>query len=421
MKRTLLTLATGLLLTAVATPQDLAPGVLLLSRVRRHIKEELQRLPDVSCLETVRREHQFPRSRMQPLDTVRLEVLTDGSRELFASPGDRRFSTRPPETYVGSGAMGDGFFGLYLNTVLATGNASYVWRGNEEIAGRRLARWDFRLPLMWSGQTITLPEGSGTVSLHGSFWADPDTYDVLRLAIDAGDFPPSLPLTQASWTIDYAPTGLRPDLSVLLPQSADFRMTRFSGETGHNQLAFTQCRIFAAESRLSFDEANVGSLQFGVSSIDDTLRRLPPGLAIPVKLTTRITSDTAVGALIDGEVTDNVRLRQPSALVITAGAPVRGRLRRLERYSEPVPFFVVALEFTQIELESIRYRFDADLQRLEPPAGLPEGALLKESSGMKVGLETVTVWPLPGVATFFFRNSTLDLPVGLRTVWTTHR
>jgi hypothetical protein len=282
MKRAMITLAAVLILTGPATPQELAADVLLLSRVRRHIKEQLQQLPDISCLETVHREHQPAKGRMRPLDTVRLEVLSNGEKEFFASPGDRHFSERPPISYVGSGALGDGFFGLYLRTILVTGNVSYAWKGEEEIGGRRLARWDYRVPLMWSGQTIQLQVGSGTVSLHGSFWADPRTNDVIRLVVNAGDFPPTLPLTEAGWSIDYAPTGLGRNLVVLLPQSAEFRMVMFSGETSHNRLAFTQCRVFGAQSTISFaaPDATDEPSRFAAAAVDDTLRALPGGLVL---------------------------------------------------------------------------------------------------------------------------------------------
>ena len=47
MKRAMYTLAVGLILTAAAFAQDLPAEVLLLSRVRRHVQEELQRLPGI--------------------------------------------------------------------------------------------------------------------------------------------------------------------------------------------------------------------------------------------------------------------------------------------------------------------------------------------------------------------------------------
>lgn len=46
--------------------------------------------------------------KMHPLDTIRLEVLTNGDQELFASPGDRKFSEQQPLTYAGSGMLGNG-------------------------------------------------------------------------------------------------------------------------------------------------------------------------------------------------------------------------------------------------------------------------------------------------------------------------
>ena len=166
MKHATFTLAAGLILTEVAISEDLPPGVLLLSRVKHHIKEELQHLPDISCLETVQRDYQPAKGKMRPLDTVRLEVLTNGHKELFASPGDRKFSEQHPITYAGSGMLATGLFGVYLNSILVTGNVSNKYTGEEQIGGRRLARFDYRLPLMWSGQTIHTEEGSGKVGLH---------------------------------------------------------------------------------------------------------------------------------------------------------------------------------------------------------------------------------------------------------------
>jgi hypothetical protein len=427
MKRATLTLAAGLMLAGPVSPQDLPQDVLLLSRVKRHMQEELQHLPNVTCLETVRREHQPAKGRMQPLDTVRLEVLTNGHKELFASPGDRSFSEHPPISYVGSGVIGDGYFGSYLETVLFSSGASYAYKGEEDIGARHLAHWEYNLPLMWSGQTIQLLHAAGKVSLNGSFWADPRTYDVARLAVNAGDFPPSLPLTEARWSVDYARTSLGDGVAVLMPESAEFRMAAFSGEISHNQLAFTGCRVFGAQTTISFDAPDSAEMpaRFGASAIDETLRALPGGLQIPVKLRSRISGNVAVGALIDGVIETKVAA---GAITVAAGSPVRGRIRRLERYSDPFPHFVVALEFTEVESQGIRYRFDADLARIDRAPGVEQtlydrGNLETVDKGIfqefRISREALSFSNLPGVATFFFKGATLNLPRGLRTVWTT--
>ena len=61
----------------------------------------------------MQREFQPARGKMRPLGTVRLEVLTNGDKELFASPGDRKFSEEHPISYAGGGAFGNGYFALY--------------------------------------------------------------------------------------------------------------------------------------------------------------------------------------------------------------------------------------------------------------------------------------------------------------------
>jgi hypothetical protein len=452
MKRATLIMAAALILRMVAIPQDLPPGVLLLSRVKRHFQEELQRLPNVTCLETVQREYQPARGKMRPLDTINLEVLTNGHMELFASPGGRKFSAQHPINYAGSGVLGDGLFGLYLKDILLNGNVSNEYKGEEETGGHRLVRYDYRLPSMWSGEMIRTPEGSGTVGLHGSFWVDPQTYDVVRLELNAEDFPLTLPLTEAVTSINYARADLGGNVVVLLPESAEFRMVKVSGETSHNRIEFTHCRAFETQSTVNFSAPDSAEQtpRFGVSSIEDTLRPLPGGLQIVVKLRSRISGDVAVGTLIDGVVADKVAAKK-SAVEIPEGSPVRGRVRRLERYTDPFPYFVVALEFTEMEVQGIRHRFYADLMEIQSAPGVeqtlvldsamrvkntpskelsntlprdivkaPEtGEIVTDGREVKRTRETVLLHSLPGVATFFFRAGRLDLQPGFRTVWKT--
>jgi hypothetical protein len=429
MNRAAFTLAACLIFAGAIPAQDLPPGVLLLSRVKRHVKEELQRLPNISCLETAQREYQPAKGVMRPLDTVRLEVLTDGEKELFSAPGDRKFSEQHPINYAGSGVLDAGLFGVYLKDILVTGNVTNVYKGEEQLGGRRLARWDYRLPLMWSGHTIQMPEGSGTVGFHGSFWADPQTYDVARLELIAEDFPPSLPLAEMVTSINYARTSLGNDLALLLPESAESRMVKLSGETNHNRIGFSNCRVFEAQSTINFDapDSIAKEPRFGATAIDDPLRPLPAGLDIGVKLTTPLTVDMAVGAMIEGVVAANAPRKGP--VVIAAGSPVRGRIRRLEKNTDPFPYFVVALEFTEVELQGIRHRFFANVTGIEAAPGVErmmatpfkteDRITASGSRNITTRGERLSLPNLPGVASFFFRGEKLKLPQGFRTSWIT--
>lgn len=425
------TLFAALLFAAAGSTQDFSPDVILLGHVLQHSRDELRRLQDVSCIETVDRLYQPKNGKMKPLDTVRLEVLTNGAKELYASAGDRHFSENPPIDWVGSGTLGNGFFGLYLAKVVG-GHANFFWKGYEEIAGRRLGRWDYQLPLQWAGQSFVIQGGSGNVSLHGSFWADPQSYDMVRLDVAAGDIPDTLPLTSAEWSIDYAPTAVNARLTVLLPQTADFQMVKQSGEASDDRFAFTQCHTFEAETKLSFNgpDEPTAPAQFATSAVDDALRPLPTGLEIPVKLTSSIADGKFVGDLIDGVVARDVMLKGQTA--IPSGSPVRGRIRRLEYYTDPVPYFVVAIEYTEVAIQGIRYRFDADLTRIEPAKNVEE-SLPGASGGLDnmamtgrralgtpiVTREKLRVTPLPGVATFLFMGTKMDLGEGFETIWNT--
>ncbi|MGP8244770.1 MAG: hypothetical protein ACLQVN_09660 [Bryobacteraceae bacterium] len=251
---------------------------------------------------------------------------------------------------------------------------------------------------------------------------------MVRLELDAEDIPPVLALTEMVTTIDYARTRLSGSLDVLLPQTADFRMVKESGETFYNRIEFSHCRAFEADTSIDFDAPGAAHrpARFGTASVDDTLRPLPAGLEIAVKLRGRIASDMAVGALIDGVVASTVTSK--GGLTIAAGSPVRGRIRRLEHYTDPFPYLIVGLEFTEVELQGIHYRFYAGLVDIGAAPGVearlrtpyePDEMRLGRLGEIRQTSETIWTYNLPGVATFFFHGDKLALPAGFRTLWKT--
>src|SRR5579872_6546741 len=88
--RATLSLALLLMAPVPAAGQDveLPPGILLLSQIKRHVKQDLAHLPEYTCLETVERSGTVvgPKGqvgKLSPLDTLRLEILYTGSKELY--------------------------------------------------------------------------------------------------------------------------------------------------------------------------------------------------------------------------------------------------------------------------------------------------------------------------------------------------
>ena len=416
----------GLGIALAAGAQDLPPGVLLLARVKAHMRAELARLPNCSCLETVHRDYRPAGGKMRPRDTVRLEVLYSDRHELYASPGDRAFSDHEPIDFVGSGTIGNGHFALFLSEIAGQGSGpSYEYKGEELLLGRRLVRYDYRVPVSISGHTIDLPQGHGKVGVKGSFWADPVNYDIVRISLAHDEIPPELPVATSTTSIDYAHTNLG-GTDFLLPQSADARLVRFSGEESQNHIEFTHCHLYGAQSSISFGE-HQGFPLFGASSVLEMSRELLPALQVVVKITTRITDKTAVGTLIDGMVEGNVLHKKQ--VLIPNGSLVRGRVRRLEWNDDKGGYYVVGLEFTEIEAAGTRYRFFADLEGTDALPGIRQvlrSRLPREKSSVSgspdmvfTSDEILSLPDLPGVGSFFVQAKRLELPAGFRMTWKT--
>jgi hypothetical protein len=401
-----------------AAQSDLPPGILVLARVKAHMRTELARLPNCSCLETVRREFKPAGGKMRPLDVVRLEVLYSAGKEMYAPPGDRKFTAEHPSAYAGSGMIGDGYFALYLSSIVGDGRASYEYKGEEELDGRRLAHYEFRLPVSMSGQTIHTADGTGTVGSVGSFWADPVTYDIVRLALQSSDIPPQLMLVESSHSVDYARIKLGED-EFLLPQTAGSRMIKFSGEESVNRVEFTQCHLYGAESSISFGMQEE-RLQFATTGASETERKpLPAELDVVTRLVSPITQDSAVGGLIEATISGNVPRK--GKVLIPEDSTVRGIIRRLEWNADKGGYYIVGVEFTDIDAAGVRYRFFADLQTLDRVPGVDFALVTDTTRNKQVAgnTEILTLPPLPGVGLFFVRGRKLELPKGFRLKWKT--
>ena len=392
----------GLVVAGIATAQLVAPEVLLLARVKAHTRAELARLPNCSCLETVRRSHKDQGAAAFELrDVLRLEVLYSDGHEYYAFPGEKQFTQSHPSSFTAGGTIGNGHFALFLHEIASERGPSYEYKGRaaEKDGGRVLARWDYRVPLSSSGHVLNLGGGDASVGMTGTFWADPSTYEILRIEMAADEIPSTILVQSSETSIEYAHTTLGGQ-DYVLPQSAEMRLLKFTGEESRNHIEFTHCRLFTAQSSISFGPS-ADSAGFAEGSALDK-RELPPGLQVVVKVKTAIDGKTAVGTLVEGAVEGNVSSRK--RVVIPDGSVVRGRVRRLEDRSG---MWTVSLEFTDVESGEARYRFFADLQGVDGAQGLqrPRDGKWEHE--------------LPGVGSFAVEGSRLEIAAGFRMLWKT--
>jgi hypothetical protein len=416
---------TAVLLLAFAAPaQDLSPEMKLWVRIKLHMHEELAHLPNYTCLETLTRFQKVPRPgvrpRLEPLDTVRLEVVYADGREWYGSPGDRILSVDKPESFVGSGMIGTGAFAITLHNVIEASTASYG--GEEELGGGKAVRFDFRVP--GAPLEVTLREGVGNVGEEGSIWVDPQSLDFIRMESRAINIPSDLPLDEASTVVSYAHTRIG-DLLGLLPQQADMHMLVTSGVESYDRIEFTHCRTFSAQSEIRFDAAPPDHVE-QAAPVRHAMEAVPAFLPILMQLATPVTEKDAVGTLIAATTSSNV-IRK-GKVVIPSGSVVRGRIRRLERYQADSgrAEFVLGLEFTEIEVDGEPLRFYADFVKF-PKLGkhspirpnLSEPVLVRTGSGVQATNQTITLPELPGVASFFVHGKTFTLPNGFQMEWRT--
>lgn len=413
---------------APAQPPD--PADPLLAQITAQVLQQVAQLPDCTCLETLTRHHRPPGDPgpVRPLDTVRLEVLYLDGKELFSSPGETRWE-RNPAAFTAAGMIGNGIFALYLRVVFATGDAEFRKRGTELVEGRQAWRYDFQVPRLVSGQTLTVVGGKGSVGLKGSFWADVASLDLVRLELHADDIPADLPVFDFTVKLVYARVAIA-ERQVLLPQSGEVRLALTTGREDRDFLEFTHCQSFRAETSMVFEAppplvANPPPAAFTSTVVGQPLAmsNLPVGLRLAVTLTTPVQADTPVGAALQGRVAGAVRLQGKP--LVPDGALVHGRLRRLDRFSDASgDYWIVGVEFIEIELPGVRFRFIADLEDVQA-AGLEWQWSTSNTSVQRGRRRSVTTTQstylpdLPGVGAFFVRGTQFVLPAGARLIWKT--
>ncbi|MEO7142184.1 MAG: hypothetical protein ABI165_01635 [Bryobacteraceae bacterium] len=414
--------AVGLFATLGLCAQSppLAPDVLNLAHIRVHMAANLARQPNYTCVETIER---FGRSRssrkFESIDTVKLEVALVGDREMYAWPGAGKFEDTNIGRFVRDGAIGTGYFGMHERSIFLSRAPEFSYKNETRLSGRRVLRYDYRIPLFLSDYHIKVGAREVVVGYHGSFWADAKTLDVLRLDVDADDIPVSLGILEADSRIDYARLRIGAG-DFLLPVSSDLTMSDLWGNASRNLMQFASCHEYTGESALLFTEPAPAAAALALMTARPEIE-VPAGQVVESELSRQIDSRTAaegdpVHAVIARDVKRN------GAIVIPKGADLTGRLIRLERMGE---MFAVSIVFSDVEFPAGRDRFSASLESLGAGAR-PGAAMIVESNGSRPwgtsayrSLQPARSAPAPLPDTFYVAGGRVRLPRGFRMVWRT--
>ena len=239
---------------ALAAQSELPKDVIQLSQIRREVGKSVATLDNYTCVETIdRATRRNSRQSFQHMDTVNVEVAVMNGRELFSTPGAKGFEDPDVRKLPGSGLISSGGFATAIKNVFLN-NVSTIWfHGIEEILGRPAIRWDYRIPYNLSGWDVQIEGRTGRVSESGSFWADAETLDLLRLEISARDIPPDLGASAITERLDYARVRVR-SRDLLLPKNVETSVKKLGGAESRNRMEFSRCREFEAEAEVKFTE-----------------------------------------------------------------------------------------------------------------------------------------------------------------------
>ena len=401
-----------LLIPLCAGAQGLAPEVLLLSRIKRHMEQVLNRQPNYTCLETIERSRRSGKSRQfQLIDALHLEVAVVEGKEMFSWPGEREFKERDLRELVPTGAIGSGSFALHARSVFLSGSPLMTYRGEEIIDGRAVSRYDYHVAQFRSGYRIRVGKLEGITGYRGSFWNDLATLDLLRLDVEAIDIPPHLPLraTTDSMRYERVPIG---ESTFLLPKSSRMIMEDFVGGQSRNEISFSRCRQYSGESTLSFAEAPEG--ETGPPALAEAIV-LPAGLSIEIELLTPVSfPGNAIGDEIEARVRRDAKRK--GVVFAPKGAVLKGNVALLERRRDArgQSSTLVALKWREISFDGKVGPFEG---QLEDGGAVSAGDSSSRGTFLRPGFRERQ--GLPHRDVFYVRKDSLQLPRGLPLNWRT--
>jgi hypothetical protein len=411
---------------AVLFAQDAPkPGDLLL-RIRGRAMETVNRLPKYLCTQTVDRREYQPvssdpattcahlldkrknpdwRLELSSSDRLRLDVAVSTGNEIYSWAGKNRFDDADLTDLVPHGAVSTGGFGSFLAMIFRTDETSFSYHGEIEADGRTMLEFGFQTPLEKSHYYFRAGARRVAIAYGGTFLADRDTLDLVRLVVRSAELPNETGACEATSTLSYGRVHLN-DADFLLPSETLLRIVAPAGVEAVSRTVYTACHEFRGESVLRSDTPD----DVQAPKVDREKAPIAqPGLPFTVAFTRDIdTSTAAAGDPIEAELTTPIR--DPAGAILAAkGAVLTGRILRIQHHYLPDRFWELTVVLETLDVAGTRVPFSASAKRV-PGHGLARF----EPAGLSAP------WQMRA-ATFVFRKSTEHFVIkkGVTSDWVT--
>jgi len=284
------------------------------SRIREHMREYVNQLPDYTCRITLER---FKRPRasvpFELSDRFRLEVAYTGGDELYSWPGDDRFEGGIEDLLPGRGMVSNGSYALHIRNLFVREIAEFAAPVEEQCEGAACVRVDFRIPAVRSGYALSSGSGSAPVPLVGSAWFAAASLNIQRLEVRVDDPPRSVRVTSTRETTNYVRARFG-DVEFVVPGSNELTLRDRDGSESRNQVRFDHYRRFAGNATV-FYAPDAGIPASSTPPAKEPKARAPkPGV---VSLDAEIGEDAAIG--------------DPFTATAPGGTKVTGRITNMRR------------------------------------------------------------------------------------------
>jgi len=357
-------------LSSLAAADDDPADVLI--RLRDQALAHAERIPNHTCVESVRRDRYESAARLAPrscdtllarrklpgfssslrlatTDRLRLDVLLATDREVYSWAGAKKFEEGEIDELVTEGAFGTGPFARMLLSVLQGRDTRFIFEGDASFEGRRLLEYSFSVPVVNSRYRIKAQNDWVVTGYTGTILADPETAELVRLSVRTEELPPETRSCETDSELEYSTVRLGND-DYLLPKMTRQRFIMRDGSEGENTITFSACRDFRGESTLSFSSNAVDSKPASAAAAS---LNLPPGLPVMVELTSPpVRGDqAAAGDRIEGRLVNAIRDPVQQTIRVPAGASMAGRLMRVETRWGPRAEITFALRWETVDVD----------------------------------------------------------------------
>jgi hypothetical protein len=210
-------------------------------RFQNNMADSLSRTQNFICTESIERTVRMGSGQSSALAPLRVDAGVIDGTEISATPSGERDIATLKEVVGQFASAGTGTLALPTRAIFLT-NAATFYRAKEESKdGKRLAHWDFTMPREASKYTLTKEGRETMIGYSGSFWADPETADVVRLEWTPDNIPPETGIKTITQSVSYGRNAIG-GVSVLLPTASELVVAESVDRAG----ALIYGRLFSA-------------------------------------------------------------------------------------------------------------------------------------------------------------------------------